>query len=350
MTKQKSKGNKSKGHSKDSSNTWKIKANFRSKENIKLRKRLKELSYSRDTWKAKYMDLKHGDKKSKQKAFKHQYSLSIVLLILELHQYGTMSLRACRHSLFCMLICLGLESRVPSHTTIRNWLCKSGYYRIKESQNQGGTYVLYVDESIVFGSEKILLILGIPMDSICQNKALSHHDMHVLYAGSSQEWKGEAIENELLKIAKNKEIRYIVSDQGSNLVKAYKSLNYVHIEDCTHILANYLKRIYEKDSDFEAFRKLIGKLRRDWSSSKNKSKYMPPGMRGKMRFANIFPCVNWAKKCLQDWDSLDKEVQESLSFLKEKNDFIQSLIAVGIIFKSVCEKLKNNGFGKLHKL
>ena len=128
------------------------------------------------------MELKYGDRKSTslsdERAFRHPYSLRLVRLILELHQYGTMSLRACRHSLFCMLICLGLESRVPSHTTIRNWLCKSGYYRIKESQNQGGDYVLYVDESIVFGSEKILLILGIPVASICQNRALSQRDMN----------------------------------------------------------------------------------------------------------------------------------------------------------------------------
>ena len=150
------------------------------------------------------------------------------MLILGLHQYGTMSLRACRHSLFCMLICLGLESRLPSHTSIRNWLCKSGYYRIQERQNQGGDYVLYIDESIVFRSEKILLILGLPVESICQNKALSQADMEVLYVASSQEWKGLAIEKELLKIAKNKEIKYILSDQGSNLKKAYKSLNYIH--------------------------------------------------------------------------------------------------------------------------
>lgn len=353
MKNQKTKGNLSQGRIKDTSNTWKIKAISRREESAKLTKRIKELKQSRDAWKKKCMDLKYGAEKgrilSQQRAFRHHYNLDFVLLILSLHQYGSMSLRSCRHSLFCMLICLGLESRVPSHTTIRNWLCKSGYYRMQESQNQGGDYVLYVDESIVFGSEKILLILGLPVENIYQNKALSQADMEVLYVGSSQEWKGLSIEKELLKIAKNKEIKYIVSDQGSNLKKAYKSLNYVHIEDCTHILANYLKRIYEKDSDFEAFRKLIGKSRREWNLSKNKSKYIPPTMRGKMRFANIFPCVNWAKRCLQDWNNLDKELQENLSFLKEKNDFIQSLIAVEFVFKIVCEKLKNNGFGAVQK-
>jgi len=39
-----------------------------------------------------------------------------------------------------------------------------------------------------------LELLGVPMDNICQNKALSQSDMKVLYVGSSSEWKGLAIE------------------------------------------------------------------------------------------------------------------------------------------------------------
>jgi hypothetical protein len=110
-----------------------------------------------------------------------------------------------------------------------------------------------------------------------------------------------------------------------------------------------LKRIYGNDEDFELFRKLIGQLRRDWNLSKTKSKYMPPTMRGKMRFANIFPCVSWAKKILSDWDDLSEDVQRSLIFLKEKSEFIQSLIEVEKIFKFVCKKLKNKGFGEIQK-
>ncbi len=210
-------------------------------------------------------------------------------------------------------------------------------------------YVIFVDESITFGSEKILLILGVSEDKISRERSLSHNDMSVLYVGSSQEWKGEQIKAEIEKIGAQETIKYVVSDQGTNLQKAYKLLNYSHIEDCTHILANYLKRIYERDEDFETFRKLIGKLRRDWNLSKTKSRYMPPTMRGKMRFANIFPCIIWAKKTLADWDNLSEEVQNSLVFLKENADFIQSLIEVEKIFKLVCTKLKNEGFGELQK-
>ena len=340
--------NSSKGQTKDKTNSWKTKAISRRKENEKLRKRNKELTQSRDVWKEKYKTLKKVSKTSQsltnEKASKHQYSLPIIVLIVELYKYGGMSLRSCRHSLCCMFVCFGLSHKVPSHSSIRNWICKCGLYRVKSTSDQKGKYVIYIDESITFGSEKMLLILGVELDKVSFNRSLSHSDMSVLYVGASNSWKGEDIKKELEKIALDKEIKYVVSDEGTNLRKSYKLLNYIHIEDCTHVLANHLKRIYDKNVDFESFRKLIGNLRRDWNLSKTKSQYMPPTMRGKMRFANIFPCVNWAKKILADWDNLSKEVQDRLTFLKENTTFIQSLIQVEIIFKTVCGTLKNGGF------
>ena len=63
-----------------------------------------------------------------------------------------------------------------------------------------------------------------------------------------------------------------------------------------HILDSFLKKIYQQDSTFENVRKLIGGLRKKRFLSKENSKYMPPSMRGKLRFANIFTYVDWTKK------------------------------------------------------
>jgi hypothetical protein len=60
------------------------------------------------------------------------------------------------------------------------------------------------------------------------------------------------------------------------------------------------------------------------------------GLPKRMRFANIFPCVDWAKSCLDKWDTFDKKVQESLLFLKEQKEFIEPLVEIGKIFKWVC--------------
>lgn len=343
----------SEGQTKDSTNSWKTKAIIRRQENEKLRKRIKELTHSRDSWKSKYKALKKKDKSADKlgstKAFKHQYSLVVIALIVELYKYGGMSLRSCRHSLCCLFLHLGMSSRIPSHSSIRNWLCKCGIHRVEMNEKSDKEDVLYLDESITFGSEKILLILGVSSEQIKEDKALSQEDMSVLYVGASNEWKAETIEKQVQRITASRKVKYVVSDEGRNLCKAYKLLDYIHIEDCTHVLAKYLKRIYEKDADFEAFRKLVGKLRQGWNLSKTKSQYMPPTMRGKMRFANIFPCVNWAKKMLENWQYLDTDVQDSLQFLKDNSDFIQSLIEVELLFKIVCTELKNKGFGQVQK-
>ncbi|HNI43495.1 MAG TPA: hypothetical protein PK230_02300, partial [Chitinophagales bacterium] len=126
-----------------------------------MRKRIKELTISRDLWKAKYktsgLSQANSDVLMDEKADRHQYGSSLVCLLLEMQKYGAMSLRSCRNSVACMLVALGLSVRLPSHSTIRNWLCKGGLHRIKTTESVGGEYVVYVDESIVFGSEKILL-------------------------------------------------------------------------------------------------------------------------------------------------------------------------------------------------
>jgi hypothetical protein len=342
----------SKRRDEDRIKNWKSKAIERRKENDDLKSRNKELLLSRDNWKRKYQEEKSEHRVrlfNSKKAKGHHYSLMLVTFVLELYKYGGMSLRSCRHTIACLYLCLGLKEKIPSHSSIRNWLCKCGLHRIGSVQTQVNDYVVYVDESISFGSEKILLILGISVDNIPKARSLSHRDMEVLGVAVGNEWKGEQVAKELIKIAATKTIKYVVSDEGNNLRKAYKNLNYKHIEDCTHILANHLKRLYQEDEDFKLFSQLIGKLRQKWNLSKDHSQYMPPSMRGKMRFANIFPCVNWAKKMLTNWEFLPSTVQEQITFLKEREEFITGLIQVEKIFKTVCQDLKNKGFGVLQK-
>jgi hypothetical protein len=81
----------------------------------------------------------------------------------------------------------------------------------------GEDQVVFVDESITLGSKKILLRLGISQSKISKEKSLSHSDVSVLYVGASKEWKGEQIKLEIEKVAKQETIKYVVSDQGTNL-------------------------------------------------------------------------------------------------------------------------------------
>ena len=104
-----------------------------------------------------------------------------------------------------------------------------------------------------------------------------------------------------------------------------------------------------KSQLFGVFSKLVGKLRREWGQSRTKSRYMPPGMRGKMRFANILPCVDWAGKMLADWDALGQDIQDEVRLLKDNATFFRSLSQAAAIFKAVCGKLKDEGFAPVQK-
>lgn len=331
----------SKRHNKDTTLEWKTKAISRRKENASLKKRLQEVIQSRDSWKRKCISSKSNVSNS-IKAKNHCYDLSTVLLVTELYKYGSMSLRSCCHVLKTFSVFSNLSPRIPCHNSIKNWICKLGFYRLRNAVSVADEYVLIVDESITFGSEKILLILGIKKDQLPTNRSLTHDDMEVLGIEVGKEWKAAQV----VEVIKNLDIKvvYVVSDQGNNLRKAYKSLEYTHIEDCTHIFANYLKNIYASSEKFEEFRKEIGRLRQKWNLSKNNSQYMPPGLRIKMRFANLFPCVNWAEKMLKNWAVLPSEVQMELSFLEKNTAFIIGLIQVGKYFKTICKQLKTAGF------
>lgn len=148
---------------------WKAKAIRRRKENEYLKSRVKELKESRENWKNKYQIEKQQHEISlsnTKKAKGHHYSLLIVMLVAELYKYGSMSLRSCRHTIACIHLCFGLKGKVPCHNSIRNWLCKLGLHRLRSVSTQTNDYVIYVDESINFGSEKILLILGVRAESL----------------------------------------------------------------------------------------------------------------------------------------------------------------------------------------
>lgn len=88
----------------------------------------------------------------------------------------------CRHCVFCMGA-IGLRFRIPSHNSIRNWACKCGYFRVNCNQVREGSHVVYVDESIVFGSEKNLLILGFPTHKTPLDRSVSDSDVEVALCG-----------------------------------------------------------------------------------------------------------------------------------------------------------------------
>ena len=65
--------------------------------------------------------------------------------------------------------------------------------------------------------------------------------------------------------------------------------------------------------------------------------------RSKARFANLFPVVEWAYKCLQHWEKFPSEVQSEAEFIKENTEWIREFYAIQQRIAYLGKLLKNKG-------
>lgn len=66
-----------------------------------------------------------------------------------------------------LLVRQGLVSfAVPSFSTIRMWLLRVGYYNLMRPLDKTKSWLWLVDHTIQIGTQKILVILGCPIDDV----------------------------------------------------------------------------------------------------------------------------------------------------------------------------------------
>lgn len=210
--------------SKNNLNKWKVKAISRNKIIHSQTKKILELEQSRNLWKFRFKELKNRLASGQESASifsaknevakGHSYHLVLVLFCVQFLSYGAQSFRGCVHSLVCINLCFRLGfGKIPSHTTIRNWAYKMGYYRVhQEVVKSEELWLILIEESISLGNEKILLILGMPLSKVSFEKALNLSDLRVLVMEISKTWTGQTIAMVLEKVSQNYPIGYIVSD------------------------------------------------------------------------------------------------------------------------------------------
>jgi hypothetical protein len=297
--------------------------------------------------------LKQGIKLDERRAKQHQFAIALVLFCVQCQSYGTMSLRSCRHSVIQLQLAFGLSFKVPSHTTIRNWCCKCGYYRsvepLDENFDTDQNWAVWIDESIMMGGQKLLVILGYPIREKFKEVAPSLKDVHMLHISIACQWTGESILEELKAVNKKYKIGYVVSDEGNNLKKCYRLGDFTHISDLTHTIANSLEAIYKKDTQFINLMGACTNLRKKWNLSLKKCAYMPPSQRGKVRFANIFPTIKWAYEILKIQKKIPEEIMLELEFVNKNKKLIMELYLINQAIAQLNELLKNKGFSLTNK-
>lgn len=334
-----------------------IKLQLQSQKIRSEKEKNRELKKSRLGWKNKSMShlkslreaekqFKKGVKEEKECPINHSYSIDEISLALQIRKNGKCSLRSTQAILKILMLFLGLELRIPSHESISLWEQRVGLYAIKDNNYTNDEYAIIIDESIMIGKEKILLILGVNLSSYSFENSLTFSNIEVLSIGISQSWKWSDIVAQIKGLqAKGLQIKYGISDSGSNILKALVQQGITRISDCTHALGKLLEKQYKKDADFIGFSQLCGKMRREYTNT-NLACFTPPKQRVKGRFLNIIPLSKWAKQMLKLYEhSKDITAAEraALSDLKNYKHLILDLHSQCEVMGKIFEILKSEG-------
>jgi len=330
------------GH-KDSKKTsaWREKAKHRGKTIKHLHKELKRVKGGRGRWRNKYFELKSASKGTKVAG--HRHKLELMCLGVLLHISYNVSLRATAKAIYSMAQTYGQEMQSVSATTIRNWCLRVSLYYLTRPIS-GGEYILIADESIAMGRERLLVLLLVRVDEQSRICPLQMADVSVLHLEARSTWGGADISSIINQktIAQGIKIRYAVSDQGTNLKNAFSLGKIKWVADCTHMLSSCTKRLYKKDETFNGFIKKMNETRAKWSLSEQ-ALYLPPTLRNKARFHQMFVVYKWAEIILINWGNLPQKVKDELLYVEQGKELVQNLKQIHILIEAFSSIFKSKG-------
>jgi hypothetical protein len=241
-----------------------------------------------------------------------------------------------------------IDLETPRHTTIISCVKKLGIYNLEKPKERANDWIIILDESVEFGNDKILVILGIREKDIDFTRALKYQDLVPLTIKISNSWKGEDIRNEI-ELLKEEigEIKYAVADMGNAIKKSLRLAEINHVEDITHKISWIIKQIYDKDEQFISYTKQLAHLRGSMPLSKL-AYILPPAQRVHSRFMNLKPIVDWGNSIVKllESDNELKSEREKLGFVSNYKAFLNEINQIISIAIKVQRIIKNNGLSK----
>lgn len=322
-------------------NYWKEKAQLNSKKLSRANQELKRQKSRANKWREKYYEEKKASHPKQVK--EHKYPLELIWMAVLMHINFGVSLRGVSQSLVKIGELYGLNIDYISHMTIRNWCLKFGLFRLLNP----GKYVLISDESVEIGREHLLLLLVVPIEKYSPISPLKMEDVKVLDLGVQQSWTSAQVAQKIKqKTAKHDiQIAYGISDKCSKLRGAMRDCGIRWIGDCTHEMANVSKAIFQKEEVSNKFITTMNLLRRKWILSKH-TLLVPPELRTKNRFHQMFIIHKWAQRIIADWDKIDKNAKKELFFVQQNKPLIEAMQQCYDLIEVFCSIFKAKGIQK----
>ena len=206
--------------------------------------------------------------------------------------------------------------KVPAYTTIGYWTQELGLSVYKESCSlfKDKRYALIVDESMMIGSEKLLLTLAMP--AINAGSAITEKDITIVDISIAKSWNGTSIKNVLEKVADKigHKPEYVISDNGSTVCKAVRDAGYAHHLDISHTLGMFLERVYKKEADFQELSNNV-QLARFKYNMQDVAYVQPPSQRSIARFMNMSKWIDWISRMQYLYHTLRDDIKSIYAFI-----------------------------------
>jgi len=241
----------------------------------------------------------------------------------------------------------GIIGSIPCYNTIENWVKKCGLevYETSGVPLQDIEYAGVIDESMMIGSEKLLLTLGVPAEH--QGRPLNCSDVCVLDIAIADSWNGEGVAAQLGKASEKvgHNPKYIISDNASIMNKGVRCAHMSHQHDISHSLGMYLERAYKEQSDFKEYVKVMTESKFKYNMKKV-AYLLPPTQRTIARFINLSSWVKWSSKMLDIYHSLTEDERRVFSFIPANASLIDELSDVSRSVERIEYICKHNGLSK----
>lgn len=239
----------------------------------------------------------------------------------------------------------GILGPIPSHNSIENWVKKYGLdvYNTPKKSIKPEDYAMIVDESMMIGSEKLLLTLGVPAKH--SGAPLTHQDVSVLDISVSSSWNGEEIKDRLSACCKKMGNfpQYIISDNASVMTNSIARIKLPHHRDISHSLGMFLERCYKEQEDFISYTKSMSGAQSKHNMKKT-AYLLPPRQRTIARFINLSNWVKWSKQMLKVYHKLSQEECDIYAFVPANASLINELSEVMKCINYIEKECKQNGF------
>jgi hypothetical protein len=326
---------------KSSHKIWKEKAVLRGKQLNRTKQELKRQKLKATKWRSAYYELKKDQ--SVRSVKNYSYPLELIWISILMHINFNVSLRGVSQSVSKLGELYGLSLPRLSHMSVRNWCLKFGLYCLTQPLAKG-KYVLISDESIEIGRERLALLYVVPIEVYSPIKPLTMEDVKVLDLGVQPSWSSAQLAQKIKQKVDtyDLEIVYGISDNCSKLKKAMQQCGISWIGDCTHEIAKVSKALFKKDEQSNGFIIKMNQLRRKWILSKH-TLLIPPELRTKDRFHQMFVIHKWAEQILKNWANISDPAKAELLFVQHNEALIKSMRQCYDLIDIFCSLFKSKG-------